>query len=163
VLRVSIVILGARQCRFHSRPSHEAVYQCHTSPRVHIPHSRPHLHADLPPHNHPVMSQPPTTAAAAASSRFQDIFQAAVKSYQKQTKKDLIGHPITSQLQSCKSTSDILAILQDQVQEFDKSRSGDERLTKWLSPTVNVLIAFSATISGGVSLVRLNSCPGISL
>ncbi|KAN0136186.1 hypothetical protein V8E53_006046 [Lactarius tabidus] len=99
------------------------------------------------------MSQTPTTAAAAASSRFQSIFQAAVKSYQKQTKKDLVGHPLTSQLQSCKSTGEILAFLRDQVQEFDQSRSGDERLTKWLSPTVNVLIAFSATISGGVSLV----------
>ena len=94
---------------------------------------------------------------ADASLRFQAIFQAALKSYQKQTKKDLLAHPLASQLKDCDSTAAILAILQDQVQEFDKSRSGDERLTKWLSPTVNVLCAFSATISGGVSLVRLAS------
>ena len=102
------------------------------------------------------MSQTPATAAA-SSSRFQAIFQAALKSYQKQTKKDLLAHPLASQLQSCDSTTAILAILQDQVREFDKSHSGDERLTKWLGPTVNVLSAFSAAVSGGVSLVSLDS------
>ncbi|KAH8988125.1 hypothetical protein EDB86DRAFT_2056685 [Lactarius hatsudake] len=97
------------------------------------------------------MSQTPATAAA--SSRFQAIFQAALKSHQNQTKKDLIAHPLASQLQSCDSTSAILAVLQDQVREFDQARSGDERLTKWLIPTVNVLYAFSATISEGIGLV----------
>ncbi|KAF8263287.1 hypothetical protein EI94DRAFT_603363 [Lactarius quietus] len=97
------------------------------------------------------MSQ--TSTSAAASSRFQAIFQAAVKSYQKQTKKDLIAHPLASKLQSCDSTAAILDILQDQVREFDKSHSGDERLTKWMGPTVNVLVAFSATVFGGVGLV----------
>ncbi|KAN0139370.1 hypothetical protein V8E53_002871 [Lactarius tabidus] len=96
------------------------------------------------------MSQTPATIAA--SVHFQAIFQAALSSYQKQTKKDLLKHPLASQLQSCESTVAILAILQDQVQEFDKSHS-NERLTKWLSPTVNVLNAFSAAVSGGVSLV----------
>jgi hypothetical protein len=96
-------------------------------------------------------------ATAAASSSFQAIFQAALKSYRKQTKEDILIHPLTSQLQSCKSTAAILAILQDQVREFDQSRSGDERLTKWLGPTVNVLSAFSAAVTGGVSLVSLGS------
>ena len=103
------------------------------------------------------MSQTPVTTESSSSSRFHVIFQAALKSYQKQTKNDLITHPLASQLQDCDSTTTILAILQDQVREFDKSRSGDERLTKWLGPTVNVLSAFSATVSGGVSLVRLDS------
>ena len=97
------------------------------------------------------MSQ--TSAKTVASSNFQAIFQAALKSYQKHTKSDLIAHPLAYQLKSCDSTTAVLAILQEQVQEFDKSR--DERLTKWLGPTVNVLNAFSATISGGVSLVCL--------
>ena len=101
------------------------------------------------------MSQASNTATAEASSRFQAIFQAALKSYQKQTKKDLLAHPLASRLQDCDSTTAILTVLQDQVREFDESHSGDERLTKWLSPTINVLCVFSATISGGVSLVRL--------
>jgi hypothetical protein len=105
------------------------------------------------------MSQTPTTAAA--SSRFQAIFQAALKSYQKQAKKDILAHPLTSQLNSCESTGAIVVVLQDQVREFDKSRNGDERpserLTKWLGPTVNVLYAFSAAVSGGVGLVCLHA------
>ncbi|KAF8274644.1 hypothetical protein EI94DRAFT_1712778 [Lactarius quietus] len=95
------------------------------------------------------MSQTPTTPEA----RFQVIFQAALKSYQKQTKKDLIAHPLASQLQACNSTTAILVVLQNQVREIDKSQSGDEKLTKWLTPTVNVLSAFSSTVSGGVGLV----------
>ncbi|KAH8988161.1 hypothetical protein EDB86DRAFT_2059442 [Lactarius hatsudake] len=97
------------------------------------------------------MSRTPTTSTA--SSRFQAIFQTALKAYQKQTKKDLLAHPLASQLQSCDSTSAIITVLQDQVQEFDQAHSGDERLTKWLIPTVNVLYAFSAAVSEGVGLV----------
>jgi hypothetical protein len=98
-------------------------------------------------------------APSASDRRFQSIFQAALKSYQEQTKTDLFAHPLSSQLQSCNSTTAILALLQDQVREFDKVHSGDERLTKWLSPTVNVLSAFSAAVSAGagVSLVSLHT------
>ncbi|KAI9452057.1 hypothetical protein BJY52DRAFT_955843 [Lactarius psammicola] len=97
------------------------------------------------------MSQIPTTTAA--SSRFQAIFNAALESYQKQTKNNLFAHPLASQLRTCDSTSAIIAVLQDQVRQFDLARSGDERLTKWLIPTVNVLYAFSSAVSEGVSLV----------
>ncbi len=100
------------------------------------------------------MSQTPSIAAA--SSRFKAIFNAALKSYEGQTKNDLAAHPLASQLQSCDSTSAILVVLQDQVREFDQARNGDERLTKWLKPTVNVLYAFSATLGEGVGLVSLD-------
>jgi hypothetical protein len=112
------------------------------------------------------MSQKQSSAAAASStsdSRFQTIFQAALKSYRKQTKEDLLAHPLASQLQSCDSTTAIIALLQDQVREFDKSHSGDERLTKWLGPTVNVLYAFSAAVSGGVGLVSLYTQANVGL
>ena len=104
----------------------------------------------------------PATAAASSESRFQEIFQAALISYRKQTKQDLLANPLASQLQSCNSTTAILTILQGQVREFEKNGEGDERLTKWLGPTVNVLNAFSATVSGGASLVGLNMC-GVGL
>ena len=100
------------------------------------------------------MSQTPATAA---SSHFQIIFDAALKLYEKRTKKDLIAYPLASQLQTCDSTSAILAVLQDQVRDFDKSHSSDERLMKWLTSIVNVLYAFSAAISGGVGLVSLDT------
>ena len=89
------------------------------------------------------------------SSHFQEIFDAALQSYQKQTKKVLSAHPLASELQSCDSTSAIITVLEKQVWEFDKYRCGDKRLTKWLNPTVNVLYAFSAAVSGDTSLVSL--------
>jgi hypothetical protein len=103
----------------------------------------------------------PSTTASSSEFRFQAIFQAALKSYRKQTKEDLLAHPLASQLQSCESTTAILSILQDQVREFEKNSDGDERLTKWLGPTVNVLSAFSAAVSGGVSLVCLEMSSSI--
>ncbi|KAF8257289.1 hypothetical protein EI94DRAFT_1334322 [Lactarius quietus] len=73
----------------------------------------------------------------------------------KKTKTDLHTHPLAAQLQSCNSSSDILKVLHDKVNEFDKSRSHNERLLSWLNPTINVLYAFSATLGQGVGLVRL--------
>ncbi len=99
------------------------------------------------------MSQTPSTTTA--HSRFQAIFNTALKLYEKQTKKDLIAHPLASQLQMCASTSAILAVLQVQVQDFDKTR--DDRLTKWLNPTVNVLCAFSAALGEGPGLAGLDA------
>jgi hypothetical protein len=78
-----------------------------------------------------------------------------LKAYERQTKKDLIAHPLAAQLQTCDSPSAILALLQGQVQQLGRSQSRDESLTRWLNPTVNVLYAFSATLGEGVGLVSL--------
>ena len=101
------------------------------------------------------MSHAPSASASAStsSSNFQSIFNAALKAYEKKTKKDLLAHPLAAQLQACKSPGDILAILQDKVKEFDQSRSANERLSQWLDPTINVLYSFSATLGAGVGLV----------
>ena len=99
------------------------------------------------------MSHPYPTGPS--SPNFQLIFNNALKAYEKQTKNDILFHPLAADLQACQSLSAILAILQQQVQELNQSRTSDERLTKWLEPTVNVLHAFSETIGEGVSLVRL--------
>ena len=98
------------------------------------------------------MSQSPPTASS--SSTLQTIFVASLKEYEKKTKKDLLTHPLMAQLQTCNSPTDILAILRAQVQQFEQSTSGDDKLTKWLNPTVNVLYAFSSVISAGVGLVN---------
>jgi hypothetical protein len=99
------------------------------------------------------MSHVPSAPASNSSSNFQSIFNAAVKAYEKKTKKDLLAHPLAAQLQACKSPSDILSVLQEKVKEFDQSRSADERLSQWLNPTINVLYSFSATLGAGVGLV----------
>ena len=96
------------------------------------------------------MSQSPSTSA-----NFRSIFIAAIKAYETKTKTDLLTHPLATQLQSCSTSSDILAVLHDRVNEFDKSRSHNERLSSWLNPTINVLYAFSSTVGQGVGLVCL--------
>ena len=83
------------------------------------------------------------------SSNFQLIINNALDKYKKRTKNDLLAHPLAAQLQSCDSPSAILAVLQQQVQGLDQSRSSDERWSRWLDPTVNVLYAFSSTAWSG--------------
>ena len=93
-------------------------------------------------------------------SNFQTIFSTSVKAYEKQTKKDLLVHPLASQLQACDSPTSILAVLQGQVDDLNQARKSDERLTKWLGPTINVLLAFSDTLGEGVSLVSIKDIIG---
>jgi fungal STAND N-terminal Goodbye domain len=107
-------------------------------------------------HEHPLNSHMShTRPTSTSSSNFQVIFNNALKAYERRTKKDLLAHPLAAKLQSCNSPSSILTVLQQQVQELNQSQSSDERLTKWLDPTVKVLYTLSETLGEGVSLV----CP----
>jgi hypothetical protein len=96
------------------------------------------------------MSHPYPTPA---SSNFQLIFNNALKAYERRTRSDLLAHPLAAQLQACDSPSAILAAIHQQVQAINQSQRADERLTKWLNPTVNVLLAFSGALGEGVGLV----------
>jgi hypothetical protein len=71
-------------------------------------------------HSHP---------AAASLFSFQLIFNSALDAYKKHTKKDLLEHPLFSQLHACESPNAILVILRQQVQGLDQSRSRNDRLT----------------------------------
>ena len=44
------------------------------------------------------------------------------------------------------SSPAILSVLRAQVQANDQARIADEKWTKWLDPTVNVVSAFSAIL-----------------
>ena len=101
------------------------------------------------------MSHPHPTASSSSNqvSNFQLIINNALDEYKKRTKKDLRAHPLVTELQSCNTPSAILSVLQRQVQGLDESRRGDDRWTRWLDPTVNVLFTLSATLGQGVSLV----------
>lgn len=112
---------------------------------------------------HPAMSHssaphptPQTLPSKKTSYNLEAIFNAALKAYQKRTTKDLISHPLTAQLQACDSPSAILAILQSQAAQFGSSPGGDEKLTTWLVPVVNVLYAFSAVLGEGDTPVNVN-------
>jgi hypothetical protein len=134
-------MIGAVLALANTRPIHSPL-----CPNLFLLHHRP-VHPDL------TMSQAPSASASTSSPNFQSIFYAALKTYEKKTKKDLLAHPLSAQLQACNSPGDILGVLQDKVNELDRSRSADERLSQWLNPTINVLYSFSATIGAGAGLV----------
>ena len=87
------------------------------------------------------------------SSNFQLIINDALKAYEQHTKKDLLAHPLASQLQACDSPTAVLNVLQQQIQGVDQSRNSNDRWTKWLDPTVNILYALCDTLGEGVGLV----------
>jgi hypothetical protein len=78
-----------------------------------------------------------------------------LKTYEERTKQDLLVHPLAAQLRACDSPNSILLVLQQQVKELDRSQSSNDRLTKWLDPTVNILYALSPTLGEGISMVCL--------
>jgi hypothetical protein len=82
------------------------------------------------------------------------IFDNALKAYKKRTKNDLLTHPLADRLKDCDSASSILTVLQEQVQELNESQRSN---TKWLDPTVNVLLAFSETLGEGVGSVSFGT------
>jgi hypothetical protein len=103
------------------------------------------------------MSAVPSTSTS--HSNFAYIFNVALETYKRKTKEDLASHPLLPILQSCDSPEAVLAILREQIPVLNQSQNGDDGLTKWITPTVNVLYAFSATIGGGVGLVNIRIFP----
>jgi hypothetical protein len=105
----------------------------------------------------------PSSLQQSSSPHFQPIFEKALKEYRKKTGKDLTAHPLAAQINGCKSPEAILTVLEPIVNELNQSQSNDQRLTKWLNPTVNILSALSATVGQGAGLVSysagLMTCP----
>jgi hypothetical protein len=90
-------------------------------------------------------------------SNFVSIFNAALETYKSKTKKDLASHPLLPHLQSCDSLEAILTVLREQIPAFSQSKNRDDRLTRWVAPTVNVVYSFSATLGSGVGLVNIRT------
>ena len=105
------------------------------------------------------MPQTPGPETTSSSSNIEHIFDTALQSYKKKTKKNLKDHDLFKQLEGCDSPVAILAKFQA-VQFNDPSQTGtgsDDRLKSWLIPTLKVLCAFSDTLGEGVSLVIIDS------
>ena len=112
-------------------------------------------------HTHPTATSSSSPSSSSSSCNFQFIINNALDTYKRHTRKDLRAHPLAAQLQTCESPTAILAVLQQQVLGVDQFRIADERWTKWLDPTVNVLYAFSGILGAGVSLVCLTTCTSV--
>ena len=98
---------------------------------------------------------PQTSFEPTLRAKYQTIFDSALNSYEKKTGKALSSNQLRHKLEMCHSPNDIVITLGEQIPGFHQSRSSDEPLTKWLDPTVDVINAFSATISRAVGLVGL--------
>ena len=96
---------------------------------------------------------------SSTTPNFQPILDKALEEYEKKTGKELTTHPLAEEIKGCSSPDAILAVLQGKANELNQSPSGDSRLTKWLTPTVNVLNALSATLGQGVGTVSPNVLP----
>jgi len=98
-------------------------------------------------------------ASSSSSPNFRPIFEKALEVYKKKTGKDLTAHPLAAEIKACNSPEAILTVLEGKANELNKSRSSDERLTRWLKPTVNILNALSATLCEGVGSVSSRNSP----
>ncbi|KAH9047977.1 ankyrin repeat-containing domain protein [Lactarius deliciosus] len=83
---------------------------------------------------------------SSSTPNFQSIFEKALEEYKKKTGNDLAAHPLAAEINDCDSPESILAVLEGKANELNQSRSSNDRLTKWLNPTVNILNALSATL-----------------
>lgn len=78
----------------------------------------------------------------------------ALSQYKKKTGKELLDHPLATDLRRCSSVDAVLVVLQGQANAFQRVRDGDQRLMTWISPLVNVLYELSDTLCGAASLVH---------
>ena len=103
-------------------------------------------------------TRPNSESKALSNSNYQQIFSVALDSYEKRTGKDLRSNPLLPRLETCNSPDAVIALLREQIPGFDQSRSDNdpERLSNWLNPTVNVIVAFSGAIGDFVSPVGLS-------
>ncbi|KAH9055784.1 hypothetical protein EDB83DRAFT_1085976 [Lactarius deliciosus] len=90
---------------------------------------------------------------SSSTPNYHPIFEKALKEYKKKARKEISTHPLAEEIRGCGSIEAILTVLQGKANELNKSQSSDERLTKWLTPTVNVLNALAATLGEGVGTV----------
>ena len=100
------------------------------------------------------MSSSPLTSTSRPN--FASIFNVALDSYRRKTKKDLASHPLLPRLQSCASAGAILDVLQKQFPALNESQDidGGPRFTEWVIPTVNVLLSFSDVLGQVAGLVN---------
>jgi hypothetical protein len=69
------------------------------------------------------MSTVPSTSTS--HPNFVSIFNAALETYKRKTKKDLASHPLLPSLQSCGSPEAVLTVLREQIPAFSRSQKGD--------------------------------------
>ena len=108
-----------------------------------------------------LMSTNDQTTCPSASSNFTQIFNAAIDEYKILTGKDLSTHPFATAFDTCTTPDSILDEFRGQVQALNTFRKGNDRLMKWLKPTVRILFLLLAMPGEGIGLVSPSFLPCI--
>ena len=82
------------------------------------------------------------------ASRFEDLFESALRDYEEQTRIPLAKHPLAEKLQNCKSVDSVTTLLLEQVRAFSKLR-GSDKIVKSLQSVVSALSRVSAIAAVG--------------
>ena len=100
---------------------------------------------------------PSVPSTSSSQNHFAIIFNAALESYRRKTKKDLASHPLLPSLQHCDSPDAFFSVLREQIPTFNQSQNSDDKILKWVIPTVKVLNAFSDILGQVVELVNIST------
>ncbi len=84
-------------------------------------------------------------------SRFQALFEAAFRDYEKQTGKKLTNHPLAEKLENCDSVESVTAVLREQTELFSGIR-GKDKVLKSLRNVLSVLHKHSSAVNFGQDL-----------
>jgi hypothetical protein len=84
------------------------------------------------------MSQTPAT-----TFNIQELFENALKEYERRAGTKLLEHELTIALESCDSADSVIEVLQTEAKKFQKFRGDDGKVMKWLNRTVNLLYTLS--------------------
>jgi len=93
---------------------------------------------------------PSNQTTKCSTSNFTAILDAALDEYKTLTGQDLAADPFSLALESFDSPDPILDVFRKQAEALDRSRS--KKLMACLTPIVNVLFTFSATLGEGLPL-----------
>jgi hypothetical protein len=85
------------------------------------------------------------------STRFRELFEAALQAYEKKAGVTLAEHPLAVQLQSCNTVESVTVVLQGQATTFIESQ-GSDRVMKSIKNTLSILTKLSATASLAVDI-----------
>ena len=89
--------------------------------------------------------------------RFKPILDEALSEYEKNTGNDLLNNWLTKEIQSCNTVEEVLGIIQDEANAFDKFRDGDKTLMKWIGPSLRVAYKISSILGSDALSVRILS------
>ncbi len=90
------------------------------------------------------ISFPPAMGDQSGSSRFQVLFESALKDYEMQTGISLTNHPLAQQVQICQTVESITDLLQEQARAF-KEYQGSDKIMESLKSVVSFLSKVAST------------------